>query len=108
MSIEHRWQDQTAIITGGAAGLGFALAARLAEQGVSVAIFDRREEALETARTRLGTKCRTYRVDVASVESVHAAVAQVLAATGRIDILVNCAGITGVTNIKSHEVHLED
>ena len=52
--------------------------------------------------------CRAFAVDVTSPEAVNAAVAEVLAQAGHIDILVNCAGITGTTNIKSHEVSLDD
>jgi 3-oxoacyl-[acyl-carrier protein] reductase len=108
MTTARGWQDQTAIITGGASGLGLALAARLHGYGVDVAILDRSEEALRRAADGGARGCRTHLADVTSEESVRAAVAAVKASTGRIDILVNCAGITGRTGIKSHEVELED
>jgi NAD(P)-dependent dehydrogenase (short-subunit alcohol dehydrogenase family) len=108
MSSEHAMQGQVAIITGGANGLGFALAQRLTGQGVCVAILDRIEERLEKAKKALGSTCLTYVLDVTNAADVHRAVGEILAATGRIDILVNAAGITGKTNIKSHEVDLAD
>src|SRR5689334_2079756 len=102
------WEGQSAIISGGAAGLGLALAQRLTDLGVRTAILDRNPAALEAARERLGETCSAHLVDVTSEESVNAAVADVLARTGRIDILVNCAGIAGKTNIQSHQIDLAD
>lgn len=108
MTVDGSWEGQSAIVTGGAAGLGFALAERLSALGVQVAIFDRSEEALDRAAARLGPDCKGYGVDVTSPDSVAAAVSDVLARTGRVDILVNCAGIAGKTNIRSHEIDLAD
>src|ERR1051325_381847 len=102
------WEGQSAIISGGAAGLGLTLAQRLTGLGVRTAILDRNQAALDAAREQLGETCSNYLVDVTSEESVNAAVADVVARTGRIDILVNCAGIVGKTNIQSHEVDLAD
>jgi NAD(P)-dependent dehydrogenase (short-subunit alcohol dehydrogenase family) len=108
MTTERGWEGQSAIITGGAAGLGLALAQRLAGHGVHVSILDRSQAALHEARTRLGPGCQPYVVDVTDPDSVRAAVADIMARTGQVDILVNCAGITGRTNIQSHEVDLSD
>ena len=108
MTTENAWEGQSAIITGGGAGLGLALATRLAGCGVHVAIFDQSQQALDQAGAQLGPDCHAYLVDVTSEESVRKAVDDVLARTGRVDILVNCAGITGKTNIRSHEVDLAD
>lgn len=102
------WNQQTAIISGGADGLGCALALRLSALGVRVAVLDLDAAKLEAARSVLGSGAMTFECDVTSAEAVKAAVAEVLAATGRIDVLVNCAGMTGRTNIKSHEVDLCD
>lgn len=106
--MENRFQHQAAIVTGGATGLGLALAKRLISEGVTVAVFDRNEAALTAAKQTLGAACRVYAVEVADVGAVRQAVQDLLEQTGRIDILVNCAGIVGKTNIKSHEVELED
>ena len=106
--MSKRFQDQVAIVTGGADGLGFSLARRLADDGAWVAVFDASEEKLQRARTALGASGASFKVDVTEPAGVQAAVGQLAAQTGRVDILVNCAGITGKTGIKSHEVSLED
>src|SRR5579871_5848366 len=108
MNPETLWQGQVAIITGGATGLGFALASRLAASGVGVALFNRDTELLQQAKDKIGGPCLAFGVDVTNVAGVQEAVAGVVAAKGRIDIFVNCAGITGKTNIKSQEVDLAD
>lgn len=108
MSTPASWNEQVAVITGGADGLGYALATRLSSQGAHVALFDRDESKLEAARGVLGDQCSTFAVDVTDPASVGAAVAELIAQKSRVDILVNCAGITGQTGIKSHEVSLED
>jgi len=102
------WNQQTAIISGGADGLGYALALRLGALGVRVAVLDLDAAKLEAALAGLGPTGLIFQCDVTSPDAVNAAVAGVLSATGRIDVLVNCAGMTGRTNIKSHEVDLVD
>jgi NAD(P)-dependent dehydrogenase (short-subunit alcohol dehydrogenase family) len=108
MNMSKRFQDQVAIITGGADGLGFALAQRLAGEGAFVAVFDLVEAKLQRAQTILGSAGAGFKVDVTDPATVNAAVTQLVAQKGRVDILVNCAGITGKTGIKSHEATLED
>jgi 3-oxoacyl-[acyl-carrier protein] reductase len=105
---DNQWKNQVAIITGGADGLGFALAQRLISNGVFVAVFDRDAAKIENAKSTFGANGTGFVVDVTDPAAVHEAVDQVFKSHGRIDILANCAGITGKTNIKSHEVELED
>jgi len=82
--------DISAIVTGGASGLGAATARRLARQGVKVALFDLNAEAGETLAKELGgVFCK---VDVTNEEQVDAAFAKARAAIGQERILVNCAG----------------
>ena len=88
-----------AVITGGAVGLGFAIAQRVLASGGSVTLWDMNAQALEKARARLGTGVNTVVVDVASHASVVDAVKQTVAQTPVIDALVNSAGITG-PNVK--------
>ncbi len=84
-----------AVITGGAAGLGFAIAQRLLASGGSVSLWDRDEAAGRSAVAALGAKAHAVAVDVTQQASVQAAVQASLAHAGRIDALVNSAGITG-------------
>jgi NAD(P)-dependent dehydrogenase (short-subunit alcohol dehydrogenase family) len=82
--------DISAVVTGGASGLGAATARRLAGSGVKVALFDLNESAGEAlARELGGVFCK---VDVTNEEQVDAAFAKARAAIGQERILVNCAG----------------
>ena len=83
------------VITGGATGLGFAIAQRMLASGASVTLWDRDPQALERACKSLGGGARGVLVDVADYSQVEAALAQTLRATSQIDMLVNSAGITG-------------
>ncbi len=96
--------NRVAIITGGADGLGFALARRLGDAGATVCLLDINTAKLDQARETLGDKCRTFVTDLCDEASVAKVVGEVAATSGRIDALVNSAGITGKTNLKSHEV----
>ena len=81
----------SAVITGGASGLGLATARALASHGVKVALFDLNEEAGETIAAELGgVFCK---VNVADEASVDAGFEKARAANGQERILVNCAGI---------------
>jgi pyridoxal 4-dehydrogenase len=87
---------QTAVVTGAARGLGFATARRLAAEGARVALFDRDAEALTgavEALVREGAEASAHVADVSDEQAVRATVAEVLAAGGRIDVLVNNAGV---------------
>lgn len=89
----------SAVITGGASGLGAAVARRLAGQGAKVALFDLNEEAGEALAKELGgVFCK---VDVTSDEQVDAAFAKARAAIGQERVLVNCAGIGGAAKTAS-------
>jgi 2-dehydro-3-deoxy-L-rhamnonate dehydrogenase (NAD+) len=106
-SATFSWTQQTAIITGGADGLGAALAKRLVGLGVNVAVFDCDAAKLENIKRELKL-ARAHQVDVTDPAAVRQIVDGIAGREGRIDILVNCAGITGKTNILSHEVELND
>ena len=84
-----------AVVTGGAAGLGYGIAERLIASGGSVTLWDRDEAAAGKAAAALGSKAFAVKADVAQQASVAAAVAATLAHSPRIDALVNSAGITG-------------
>lgn len=90
------FEDTTAIVTGGAAGLGLAITEALAARGSKVAIFDIATDQIETEVDRLrgnGAKVAGYEVDVSSRTAVETAVAQVRADLGPVLILINNAGI---------------
>ena len=84
-----------AVITGGATGLGYAIAQRMLASGASVTLWDRDAQALTKACAALGSQDHGVTVDVAEHASVVAAVSQTLTQSPAIDALVNCAGITG-------------
>ncbi len=89
-------QDKVAIVTGGAGGIGESVARTLAQRGVQVVIADLRPEAAEEAATRLqseGLTARSAAVDISNEASVAAMVGTVLGWWGRIDILINNAGV---------------
>ena len=88
-----------AVVTGGATGLGFAIAQRLLASSASVTLWDINAAALEDAKTTLGAGVSAVVVDVADPASVAAALQQTQLAHPTIDALVNCAGITG-PNVK--------
>ncbi len=92
-----RLQDKVAIITGGANGIGKAACERFLSQGAKVVIADFDEEsgkALEKDYRDKGKDVLFIQVDVANQESVKAMVEEALASYGKIDILINNAGIT--------------
>ena len=102
-------QNRIAIITGGARGIGRAIAERLLASGARVSLWDVDAAALALASEEMGTPetIHTARVDLANLASVEAATAATMAAFGKIDILVNNAGITG-GNAKTWELDPAD
>lgn len=89
---------RVALITGGAGGIALALAERLGRDGTAVVLGDVRADAVEAAAAGLcerGQEAIAVRLDVSSRADVEAFVAAALDAYGRIDALVNCAGLMG-------------
>lgn len=104
----NRFAGQTALITGGSSGLGLAIARRLHAEGAFVAILDLNPPAPAALAGEFGERGLGLPGDVTDEAAVAAAVAGVRARCGRIDVLVNSAGVTGRTNLKAHEVELAD
>jgi NAD(P)-dependent dehydrogenase (short-subunit alcohol dehydrogenase family) len=96
-----------AVITGGATGLGFAIAQRVLASGGSVTLWDRDDKALARACGELGAKASSVQVDVGDHASVVAAVKQTIADNKTIDALVNSAGVAGA-NAKTWDYDLDE
>ena len=94
--MELRMDGRAALITGGSAGLGKAMAMKFAGCGADVAILARREDALQAARAEIaaqsGGKVFAYSTDVSDGDAIKASFARAVAEMGKVDILVNNAG----------------
>ncbi|HKQ30472.1 MAG TPA: SDR family NAD(P)-dependent oxidoreductase [Burkholderiales bacterium] len=85
-----------AVITGGAGGIGLAIARRLADDGAGISLWDRDRQALEQVKSSFGRTTPTIaEVDVTNPLSIESARDTTLKIAGAIDILINSAGITG-------------
>jgi len=100
-----RFAGRTAVITGGASGLGLAVARRLVAEGGRVALWDLSAEQLAIAAGELGG-AHTEQLDVSDADAVARAAEATAAALGKIDILICSAGITGAT-VPVHEFPLD-
>jgi 3-oxoacyl-[acyl-carrier protein] reductase len=90
-----RYAGRVAVVTGGARGIGAAIAGRFAEEGACVAVLDLDEDAASTTAAGLGAeKAAGVSCDVADSDSVRTAVGRVVDELGSVDILVNNAGVT--------------
>ena len=89
-----RFQDKVCVITGGAAGIGRATAVKFAAEGATVTFCDLNEAAGQALAVELGNKASFTPVNVADRQAVQAWIEEVVATYGRIDILINNAGIT--------------
>lgn len=84
--------DRVAVVTGGGSGIGLATCSRLAADGFALAVLDLDVDSAEAAAGADGTG---YAADVSDAAAVESAFAEIVATFGRIDVLVNNAGITG-------------
>ncbi|MFT7214313.1 MAG: NAD(P)-dependent dehydrogenase (short-subunit alcohol dehydrogenase family) [Granulosicoccus sp.] len=89
------FKDQTAIVTGGAQGIGGAVAERLSEAGVRVSLWDMDESLATETANRIGNGAIASACDVSDWDSVQRAFEYTHKAFGHIDIMVNSAGIAG-------------
>jgi NAD(P)-dependent dehydrogenase (short-subunit alcohol dehydrogenase family) len=98
---------QVAVITGGAQGIGFAIARRLVASGAKVCLWDMNAQLLDTAKAELGAQASSVVVNVADHQAVEAAVKTTEQAAGPISILVHSAGIAG-KNAPLDEYEIEE
>jgi 2-dehydro-3-deoxy-L-rhamnonate dehydrogenase (NAD+) len=92
---QYDLSGEHAVVTGGAQGLGFAMASRFVESGARVTLWDMNADLLAQAQASLGEAVRTVKVDITDYAAVEAAHAASEAETGPVSILVNSAGIAG-------------
>ena len=102
-----RLQDKVCLITGGAAGIGRATAERFAEEGATVVLGDLNEEQGRATAAAIGPAASFYKVNVADRQAVQTWVDEVVAQHGRVDVLVNNAGVlrdSTVVKVKDGEL----
>ena len=102
---QGRFAGRTAVVTGGASGLGKASAARIVAEGGKVVLWDLNPDALKAAAEEVGAT-HVVALDVSDADAVVAAAEESNKALGRIDILVASAGITGAT-VPVHEFPID-
>ena len=103
-----RFKGQKAMVTGGSSGIGLAIARRLRAEGASVAVFDFDAKAFAALSVEFGAAHRFLSVDVTDEAQMNAAVTALVAEWGGVDVLVNSAGITGISARKTHEITFAD
>ena len=96
-----------AVVTGGAQGIGFAIARRLLASGARVSLWDMNAALLQSARAELGGETSSVAVDITDYPAVARAVAEVESALGSLDILVHSAGVAG-KNAPLEEYELDE
>lgn len=102
------FSNQVAIVTGAASGIGLAISHRLLKSGAQVILFDLNEAQLHIEFDTYGEKAQQVRIDVTNQQLVEQSIEEGVKKFGKIDILVNCAGITGITNVFTHEVESDN
>ena len=94
---QYDFSSRTAVVTGGAQGIGLAVAERLLQSGARLALWDMSDDAMAGARDTLAKlgEVHCVKVDIADAQQVEQAAAATDQALGRIDVLVHSAGIAG-------------
>jgi 3-oxoacyl-[acyl-carrier protein] reductase len=106
----NRFKSQSAVITGGAQGIGFAIAQRLASEGAIVSLFDTNEALLNKAVEQIvsdGGRARGLVVNITDELSVISGFEKAISADSKIDIMINSAGIVGPNGIKTESVETD-
>ncbi|GAB3021885.1 SDR family NAD(P)-dependent oxidoreductase [Spirosoma pulveris] len=109
--MSSRFEEQVAIVTGGADGIGKGIAKRIASEGATVVLFDINSASLDhtvAEFTEQGLVVRGQTVDISDEAAVVAAIDQVVQTYGRLDIMVNSAGIVGLTSTKITDYSVDD
>lgn len=98
----------TAIITGAASGIGLAIAQRLSSPKINLALLDIDEKKLLQVKSKFKFETSVFPVDITLEADVQQLVEAIEEKYGQIGILINSAGITGKTNIRSHETETDN
>jgi len=96
MAADRRFEDMGAIVTGGASGIGLAVARRIVAEGGQATLWDVEQAKLDAATAELGKLSRGSRVDVTDPVEVERAAKEADAAMGHVDVLVCSAGVAGL------------
>lgn len=106
-SPDRRFEERVAVVTGGADGIGKRIAARLADEGAKVILFDKDLESLQRTVKEI-PGARMHEVDIADDGAVGSAFDVVAEDQGKLDIVVHCAGIVGPNARKITEVDVAE
>lgn len=96
----QRLEGRRAVVTGGAAGIGEAIARRFAREGANVVVADKDETAAKRVATEIGESHTYYQADIGRAEEVEALVESILEEWGGLDVMVNNAGVGVAANIE--------
>ena len=100
----NAFEGKVGIVTGAASGIGLAIAKKLSYYNVRLALFDNNKDLLLKLQQEFPEPTKFCIVDITNETEVKKTIGETAEHFGSIDILINSAGITGKTNIKSHEV----
>lgn len=100
---KERFKEQVAVVTGAADGLGLAIAQRLLAEGATVWFLDRDEKKVAVVAKNSGANARFAAADICDEPAVEKTFEQIFAAHGRVDVVVNSAGIVGPNNKRISE-----
>lgn len=109
--MNNRFENQVAVVTGGASGIGKGISERLASEGARVVLFDVRNADMEKTQQQLreqGLSVSFSQVDISQEGEVKTALSQVVRDFGRLDVMINCAGIVGPTSRSIEDYSFED
>jgi len=104
--MSNYFKNKVVVITGAASGLGLAIAQNLSDCGVKLALLDNNKEELLKIKEQLGCENEIYSVDVRIASEIKKTIKEIHKRFEAIHILINSAGITGLTNTRSHEVDI--
>ena len=102
--MEINEQNKIAIVTGGASGIGFAIAEKFVKNNITTIVIGRNEEKLKSAKSKLGPLCEAISFDLDNLSAIPDFIKSLLDKYSRIDILVNNAGI----NLKKEFTEVTD